>query len=42
MDEYNRVITNSCLQSLYIWKSFKKITEAPQFTEELKTEGKAA
>lgn len=24
MDDYNRVITNSCLQSLYIWKSFKK------------------
>lgn len=24
MDDYNSVITNSCLQSHYIWKSFKK------------------
>lgn len=40
MDDYNRVITNSCLQSHYIWKSLKKkITEeAPQLTEELKRE----
>lgn len=40
MDDYNRVITNSCLQSHYIWKSFKKITEgAPQLIEELKRKG---
>lgn len=40
MDDYNGVITNSCLQSHCIWKSFQKITEAaPQLTEELKGEG---
>lgn len=40
MDDYNRVITNSCLQSHYIWKSFRKMTqETPQLTEELSREG---